>query len=43
MVQLDLFTKQKKNHRCRNKHGQQSREGSRGLNWKIGTDIYTWL
>ena len=44
MVQLDLFTNQKKNHRCRKQtYGHQSRDGRGGINWKIGTDTHTLL
>ena len=43
MVQMNLFTKQKKTHRCRKQtYGYQGRRGG-GINWEIGIDIYTLL
>ena len=41
---MNLFTKQKQSHRCRKRtYGYQGGEGGGGINWEIGTDIYTLL
>ena len=38
-----LSTKQKQSHRCRKQsYGYQGGKGG-GINWEIGTDIYTLL
>ena len=43
MVSTILFTKHKQRHRCREQmYGYQGGKGS-GMNWDIGTDIYTLL
>ena len=43
MVQMILFTKQKKSHRCRKQtYGYQGGKGG-GINWETGIDIYTLL
>ena len=43
MVPMKLFTKQKLSHRCRKQtYGYQGVWGE-GINWEIGTDIYTLL
>ena len=40
---MKLFTKQKLSHRCRKQtFGYQGVQGE-GINWEIGTDIYTLL
>ena len=45
MVQMNLFTKRKKSHRCRKQaYGYQGGKGmgwGEGINWEIGIDIYT--
>ena len=39
---MNLLTRQKYSHRCkRNKLWLPGREGWVGINWEIGTDIYT--
>ena len=43
MVQMNLFAKQKKRHRCRKQtYGHQGGGGGR-TDWEIGIDIYTVL
>jgi len=43
MVQMNLFSKQKQRHRCREQtYGYQAGRGS-GMNWEVETDIYTLL
>ena len=38
---MNLFTKQKQNHRCsKQTYGYQGGKGG-GINWEIGIDIYT--
>ena len=40
---MNLFTKQKLSHRCRKQTcGYQEAKGV-GINWEIGTDIYTQI
>ena len=44
MIQMNLFTKQKQNHRCRKQtYSYQGVRGGARINWEIGTDIYTLL
>ena len=41
---MNLFTKQKQSHRCRKQtYGYQVGKKGGGINWEIGTDIYTLL
>ena len=41
---MNLFTKQKQSHRCRKyTYGYQGGKSGGGINWEIGTDIYTLL
>ena len=46
-VQMNLSTKQKKNHRCRKQTwlpvGNCGSRGKRSINWKVGVDIYTTI
>ena len=43
LVEMNLFIKQKWSHRCgKQTYGYQERKG-KGINWEIGTDIYTLL
>ena len=42
MVKMNLFIKQKLNHRCRKQ--AYSYQGGKGkINWEIGVDIHTLL
>ena len=44
LVQMNLFTKQKLSHRYRKQtYGYQGGTGRGGINWEVGTDIYTLL
>ena len=43
MVQVILFAKQKQRHRQRTMHGCPRGKRGRGMNWEVGTDIYTLL
>ena len=43
MVQLNLFSKQKERHRCREQKWTQREEGKGGMNWEIGIDIYIYI
>ena len=40
---MNLFTKQKKSHRCRKQTYGYRGESEGGINWEIGIDIYTLL
>ena len=41
-AKINLFTKQKKNYKCRKEtYGYQGVRG--GINWRIGIDIHTLL
>ena len=44
MVQMNLFAKQKKRHRCRKQtYAYQMRRREGGISWEIRIDIYTLL
>ena len=41
---MNLFTKQKQNHRCRKQtYAYQGGKEGGGINWEIGINIYTLL
>ena len=44
MIQMNLFSKQKLSHRCKKQaYHHQSWKAREGINWEIGTDMYTLL
>ena len=43
MVQMNLFIKQKQSQRCRKQTQGYQGGRERGINWEIGTDVYTLL
>ena len=43
MVQMNLFTKQKQNHRCKKQNYRYPGGQQRGINWETGIDIHTLL
>ena len=44
MIQMNLFTKQKKTHRLRERtYGYQGEGWGGGIDWEFGIDMYTLL
>ena len=43
MVQMNLFAKQEKRHRCREEMYEYQGGNRSEMNWEIGIDIYTLL
>ena len=43
MVQMNLFTEQKQNHRCRKQTYGYDRVSYGGIKWETGIDIHTLL
>ena len=42
-ITMNLFTKQKKRHRCKKEKMVTKGKSGEGINWEIGIDIYILL